>query len=56
MNEEEIKEMKKEARKVLNEIKNSTDEKLNKWKKNAFKIKWWGITPESALELYPTIK
>ena len=30
MNEIEIKEMKKEAQKVLNEIKNSTDEKLNK--------------------------
>lgn len=50
MNEEEIKEMHKEAREVLEKIK-LLSENGKRIVRNAFKYKWWGIEPEEALRI-----
>lgn len=51
MNEEEIKEMHKEAREVLDFIKTAKTETMKRVCRNIFKNKWWGIEPEEALKI-----
>lgn len=56
MDERSIKIMKKNARKTLKRIEGEKKEENVKLIINSFKNKWWGITPDKALELYPNIR
>ena len=56
MDEEEIREMKKEAKKALKRLEEETDEKWKRFIINSFKAQWWGIRPDEAMKLYPDIK